>query len=418
MVIIGGGFAGLKAAKALGDAPVTVTLVDKSNHHLFQPLLYQVATAGLSPADIACPIRSVLSEQKNTDVILAEVTGVDTEKRQVLTNGDPLTYDYLIIGTGARHGYFGHEAWEKFAPGIKTIPDAIAIRHKVLMAFEAAEKEKDGARKSTLLTFVLVGGGPTGVEMAGAIAELAHRALASDFQNIDPRDAKVILLEAGPRILASFPDDLAAKAQAELERLGVTVNTSARVEEVTAEGVLVNSQWIYSPTVIWSAGVVASPAGKWLGAETDRAGRVVVQPDLSVPGHPDIFVVGDACSVPGPSGKPLPGVAPVAMQEGRYVANLIVRRLEGEKETPPFRYWDKGNLATVGRRFAIADLGTIRLSGVPAWLAWIAVHIYFLIGFRNRVMVMIQWAWAYFTFQRGARLITDSRLNSDRGEVE
>ncbi len=407
VIIVGGGFGGLKAAKAFAKAPLQVTVIDRSNHHLFQPLLYQVATAGLSPADIATPIRSVLRDQKNTDVLMAEVTGIDVDRREVAAVDSRLSYDYLILATGARHGYFGHEAWENYAPGIKTIPDAIAIRQKVLLAFEAAERQSDPANQEVLLTFVIVGGGPTGVEMAGAIAELAHRALAADFHHIDPRQTQVILLEAGSNILATFPPDLADKARRELERLGVDVRTGSRVEEVRRDGVQVNGKWIFSPTIMWAAGVVASPAGKWLGAETDRAGRVIVTPFLSVPNHPEIFVIGDAACVSGPTGKPLPGVAPVAMQQGRYVADYIIRQVEGEKSFDPFQYRNKGNLATVGRRFAIADLGKIKLSGNTAWLAWIAVHIYYLIGFRNRIMVMIQWAWAYITFQRGARLITD-----------
>jgi NADH dehydrogenase len=410
VVVVGAGFGGLRVARNLAGAPVRITVVDRSNYHLFQPLLYQVATASLSPADIATPIRSVLREQKNTEVLMAEVTGVDREHHEVITDQGRLPYDYLVLATGARHGYFGHEDWENNAPGIKTIPDATTIRQKILMAFEAAEMEPDAVRRKKLLTFVLVGGGPTGVEMAGAIAELSHRALALDFRRIDPKSSQVILLEAGPTILASFPRPLAERGKAELERLGVDVRTESRVESVSAEGVLVNGKMIYSPNVIWAAGVVASPVGKWLGAETDRAGRVKVLPDLSVAGSPEIFVIGDAAYVEGEDGKPLPGVAPVAMQQGKYVAATIEERMEGDTSTPPFHYWNKGNLATVGRGFAVADFGKFQISGFIAWVLWLVVHIYYLIGFRNRLLVLAQWAWAYLTFQRGARLITDMKL--------
>lgn len=412
VVIVGAGFGGLKAAKRLGHEAVRLTVIDRSNHHLFQPLLYQVATASLSPADIASPIRSVLREQKNTEVLLGEVKGVDADRKVVLIEGREVPYDYLILAPGARHGYFGHENWEKFAPGIKSIADATSIRQKILLAFEKAEMEPNAVLRKEYLTFVLVGGGPTGVEMAGAIAELAHRALALDFRTIDPRVTRVILLEAGSRVLAGFPESLSLKAQSELERLGVDVRTGSRVEEVSKDEVLVNGTKIRARTIIWAAGVVASPVGKWLGAKTDRAGRVYVEPDLSLAGQSDIFVIGDAAVVMDESGHPLPGVAPVAMQEGSYVANLILKRIAGENEARPFRYWDKGNLATVGRGYAVADLGTLKLTGVMAWWAWIVVHIYYLIGFRNRLLVLFQWAWAFLTFQRGARLITNSAEES------
>jgi len=410
VVIIGAGFAGLRAARELAKAPVDITVIDKNNHHLFQPLLYQVATAGLSPADIASPIRSVLRDQKNTEVLMAEVEGLDLKNRVVHTKFKHVGFDYLVVATGATHSYFGHDEWAPYAPGLKAISDATAVREKILAAFEAAEMEADPQQRSFLLTFVIVGGGPTGVEMAGAIAELAHRALAWDFRTIDPRDTRIVLVEAGPRVLSAFPQKLSEKAAKELERQGVDVRLDSRVEKVTADGVLVNGKWILSPSVIWAAGVVASPVVKWLGCETDRVGRAKVSPDLSIPGHPEVFVVGDAASVEGKDGRPLPGVAPVAMQQGKYVAEVIEKRLENDLDVKPFEYWDKGNLATVGRKFAIADVGTFKLSGFLAWVVWLFVHIFYLIGFRNRLMVMFEWAWAYLTSQRGVRLITNSTL--------
>ena len=404
VVIVGGGFGGLLAARGLRNAPVRVTIIDRNNYHLFQPLLYQVATAGLSPADIAAPIRNVVGRQRNTSVIMAEVVGVDTEAQRVLLPDRSVPYDYLILATGARYNYFGHPEWEALAPGLKSITDAISIREKILLAFESAEMERDPDKQRALMTFILVGAGPTGVEMAGAIAELAHRALARDFRHIDPTSARILLLEAGPRILTAFPEDLAEKAKQALERMGVEVRTNAAVEKVDETGVVVGGKHIPSHTVLWTAGVIASPAGTWLGAETDRAGRVKVQADLSVPGHPNIFVIGDT-ALALQDGKPLPGVAPVAMQQGRYVADLITRRIRGRPEQP-FHYHDKGNVATVGRSFAIVDLSRVKLSGFLAWVLWMAIHIFYLIGFRNRLLVMLEWAWAYFTFQRGARLIT------------
>jgi NADH:ubiquinone reductase (H+-translocating) len=406
IVILGGGFGGIWAAKSLAKARARVTLVDKSNHHLFQPLLYQVATASLSPANIAYPIRSILRRQKNVTVLMAEVTGIDPVEKKIFLSDGELKFDSLIIATGARHSYFGHPEWETLAPGLKTIPDAIQIRQKVLLAFEHAERETDEAKRTKALTFVLVGGGPTGVEMAGAIAELAHRALARDFRHIDPHSSKIILVEAGERILASFPRDLSNRAHKALEKLGVEILSSARVDRVDQEGVLIGQKRIYSSTVIWTAGVAASPVGKWLSSPTDRAGRVIVEKDLSVPKFPDIFVIGDAAAVLDDEGKTLPGLAPVAMQEGRFVGMILRNRLEGKQSSAKFRYFDKGNLATVGRSFAIADLNKIHLYGWPGWLAWVLVHIYFLIGFRNRLFVLLEWAWAYLTFQRGARLIT------------
>lgn len=406
VVIVGAGFGGLRAAHGMKDAPVNITFIDKSNHHLFQPLLYQVATAGLSPAQVAVPVRHILREQKNADVLMAEVTGIDKEKKCVLMGGRSLSYDVLILATGARHSYFGHDEWEKFAPGLKSVEDAIAIRRKILLAFEQAENERSPEKRKALLAFVLVGAGPTGVEMAGAIAELAHRALVSDFRHIDPKSARILLIEATDKILGAFPPVLSQKAQQALEKLGVEILLNTKVESIDNDGVVANGQRIFSRTIIWTAGVAASPAGKWLGVETDRAGRVEVQPDLTVPGHPEIFVLGDAAHVAGDDGKPLPGIAPVAMQEGDYVAGVIRARASGRIHTKPFHYFDKGSLATVGRSFAIAKLGKLELSGFIAWLAWLLVHIFYLIGFRNRLMVMIDWAWSYLTFQRGARLIT------------
>lgn len=405
VVIVGAGFGGLQAARALRRAPVDVTVIDRRNHHLFQPLLYQVATAGLSPADISAPIRGILGKQANTRVILDEVTGVDLENQRVIMQGASIPYDYLIIATGAHHSYFGHNEWEPFAPGLKTIPDATSIRRKILLAFEAAELENDPGKRRALMTFVLVGAGPTGVEMAGAIAELAHKALASDFRQIDPASARIVLVEAAPRILGTFPESLAKKSRKALNRLGVEVRTNAPVEAIDSEGVVIAGERLAARTVIWTAGVAASPAGQWLGAEMDRAGRVKVREDLTIPGHPNVFVVGDT-AVLMRGDRPLPGVAPVAMQEGRYAASVIRRLLAGKQEHDPFRYFDKGNLATIGRSFAIAEIGPFKLTGFIGWIIWFFVHILYLIGFRNRFIVAFQWAWAYLTFQRGARLIT------------
>ncbi len=404
VVIVGGGFGGLNAARSLARAPVHVTVVDRSNHHLFQPLLYQVATAGLSPADISTPIRFVLRHQRNAEVMMAEVTSVDVAGRRVLTGDRAIPYDYLVVATGAHHSYFGHDAWEPFAPGLKSIVDATTLRRKVLLAFEAAELEADPERRGVLLTFVIVGGGPTGVELSGAIAELAHRALAQDFRHFDPASARILLVEAGPRLLPAFPEELAGAAERKLERLGVEVRTDAAVEQVDADSVVVAGKPLRARTVIWAAGVKASPAGEWLGAQMDRAGRVIVNSDLTLPEHPEIFVIGDTASV-AQGGQPLPGVAPVAMQEGRYVASAIRRRLAGDQAIPPFHYWNKGNLATIGRSFAIADLGRLKLSGFIAWVAWLAIHIYYLIGFRNRLLVLVQWAWAYVQNAYPGRLI-------------
>ncbi|MEA2988813.1 MAG: hypothetical protein QOG83_1524 [Alphaproteobacteria bacterium] len=404
VVIVGAGFGGLTAAKALNGTAFDVTVVDQHNYHLFQPLLYQVATAALSPADIASPIRSILRDQDNANVILARVSGVDTLHKAVIAERHRIPFDYLLLATGAEHAYFGHD-WASCAPGLKTIDDATDLRRRILLAFERAETESDAQERRRLLNFVVVGGGPTGVEMAGAIAELARRALASDFRSIDPRSARIILIEAAPRLLTPFDPSLSDKARRSLEQLGVEIRLGAGVTECDGAGVAIGADRIETRTVIWAAGVKASGAAEWLGAEHDHAGRVKVQPDLSVPGQPDIFVIGDVASVTGAGGKPLPGVAPVAKQQGQYVAKLLVARAQG-KPLPPFRYRDFGTLATIGRKRAVAQMGRLKLSGLLAWLLWSVAHIYFLIGFRNRLIVAIHWTWNYLTFQRGTRLIT------------
>jgi NADH dehydrogenase len=406
VVIVGAGFGGLAAAKALARAPVDITVIDRRNYHLFQPLLYQVATAALSPAEIAWPIRSILRDQKNTRVLLGRVTGVDIAGRAVLIGERRVPYDYLVLATGARHAYFGHDDWETFAPGLKKIDDATEIRRRILLAFERAEMAEDARERERLLTFVIVGGGPTGVELAGTLAELASRALAEDFRHIDSRETRVLLAEAGPRLLPSFPEHLSAVAQRALARLGVETRLGHPVTAVDAGGVEIDGKRIAAATVLWAAGVAASPAGKWLGAERDKAGRIKVAPDLTVPGHPEIFAVGDTALALGRDGAPLPGVAPVAKQQGSYVARVIRARLAGRPAPAPFRYFNVGNLATVGRRAAVIDFGVVRLSGWLAWWLWGLVHIYFLIGMRNRLIVAIHWLWSYITFQRGARLIT------------
>jgi len=405
VVIIGAGFGGLSAAKALADAPVDVIVIDRHNYHLFQPLLYQVATAGLSPADIASPIRSVLSRQTNTTVILADVDGIDPVAKTVQAENHRVPYDLLTIATGARHSYFGHDDWAKFAPGLKRIDDATVLRRRILLAFEKAEIETDAQERERLLSFVLVGGGPTGVEMAGAIAELARKALSADFRSIDPRATRVTLIESGPRLLAAFHPELSEAARRSLEMLGVEARLGKPATQCDEGGVEVDGERIDARTIIWAAGVMASPAGQWLGVETDRAGRVTVNPDLSVPGHPEIFVLGDTAHVAGVDGRPLPGVAPVAKQQGVYIARLIKARLKGG-DLPPFRYRDFGSLATIGRKRAVVQMGRFRVTGFVAWLIWSTAHIYFLIGFRNRLAVVLNWGWNYITFGRGARLIT------------
>jgi NADH dehydrogenase len=413
VVIVGAGFGGLWAAKTLAEAPVELIVIDRENYHLFQPLLYQVATAGLSPADIAAPIRGIVGRYPNATVILGTVDGVDKVKRTVsLEGGRRVPYDYLVLATGARHAYFGHDDWEPFAPGLKRIEDATEIRRRILLAFELAENETDEAERRRLMNLVVVGGGPTGVELAGAIAELARRALAKDFHHIDPRAARIILVEAGPRVLATMPEDLSADAKKRLERLGVEVRLGAPVTAVDADGVTIATERIEARTVLWAAGVAASAAGEWLDAERDNVGRVKVAPDLSLPGHPEIFVIGDTAHV-SQDGKPVPGVAPVAKQEGAYVGKLIAARVGGGAPPPPFRYRDYGNLATIGRKAAVIDFGWIHLRGFIAWMIWTLAHVYYLIGFRNRLVVALNWLWAYFTFQRGARLIV-GRPRRDR----
>jgi NADH dehydrogenase len=405
VVILGGGFAGLYAAKALRRAPVRVTLVDRRNHHLFQPMLYQVATAALNPSDIASPIRSVLRHQKNTEVLLGEADRISVDQRTVhLADGAVLPYDYLIVGTGARHSYFGHDQWEALAPGLKSLEDALEIRRRVLLAFEHAERERDPVRRHAYLTFVVVGGGPTGVEMAGAVAEIRRYALRRDFRHIDPGEATVMLLEGGPRLLTAYPPELSDKAKAELRRLGVEVRTETLVTDVRPGYVSAAGWTIPTQTVIWAAGNVASPLLKSLGAPLDRAGRAIVEPDCTIPGHPEVFVLGDAAAY-NHQGETLPGICPVAIQMGEYAARTIVHDLRG-RPRKPFHYWDKGQLAVIGRGRAVADIWKLHFAGFFAWLTWIFVHIFFLIGFRNRVLVLIQWAWSYFTFGRGARLIT------------
>jgi NADH:quinone reductase (non-electrogenic) len=404
VVVVGAGFGGLEAARRLKNAPVDVTVIDRNNYHLFQPLLYQVATAGLSAGDIAEPIRSILRKNKNTEVLMAEVTGIDLERRKVFLPDRSISFDYLILAPGARYNYFGHDDWKEIAPGLKTVEDALEIRRKILLAFEKAEMESDPEKRRAFLNFVIVGGGPTGVEMAGAIAELAHKALAMDFRSMDPASARILLVEAAPRLLLSFPEDLAERATRALQHLGVEIRTNSPVEKIDTDGVWMKGEFIPAKTVLWAAGVIISPLVKALQCELDKAGRVSVAPDLSLPGHPRVFVIGDAARVLQ-DGTTLPGLAPVALQEGRYAARLIENREKGRKTLPPFRYFDKGQLATVGRAFAVAQFGKTKLAGFFAWLVWLFVHIFFLIGLQNRILVFIQWAWAYFTFERGSRIV-------------
>jgi NADH dehydrogenase len=413
VVIIGGGFGGLSAARRLRHAPVDVTLLDRRNHHLFQPLLYQVATGGLSPANIAVPLRAILKRQSNTRVWLAEAVDVDVARKQVILSDGRLGYDTLVVAAGARHHYFGHDEWEQYAPGLKTIEDATEIRGRILFAFEAAEREADPDHRRAWLTFVIVGAGPTGVELAGTIGELAHTTLRRNFRAINPADARILLIEGTDRVLPPYMPDLSAKATRALARLGVTVCTGAVVEDVRAGAVTIRrgggSESIAGHTILWAAGVDASPLARVLaratGAALDRSGRISVEPDLSLPGHPEIFVIGDMANFSHQTGKPLPGVAPLAMQQGRYVADLIRRRLAGGT-LPPFRYKDRGSMATVGRAAAVVDLGWIRFAGFFAWLTWLFVHLMYLVEFGNRVLVLIQWAANYFTRNRSARLIT------------
>ncbi|GAC1465787.1 MAG: NAD(P)/FAD-dependent oxidoreductase [Isosphaeraceae bacterium] len=404
VVIIGGGFGGLNAARGFGRAALRVTLIDRQNHHLFQPLLYQVATAALNPSDIASPIRRILRNQSNVEVLLAEARGFDLDARRVILSDGTLPYDFLIVAAGASHSYFGHEEWAPFAPGLKSIDDALQIRRRILYAFEAAERATDPESRQRWLTFVVIGGGPTGVELAGALIEIAHHALAKDFRKIDPTEARVILLEGMERILPTYVASLSEKARRQLEGLGVEVRTGAFVDAIDAGGVSLGAERIATGTVLWGAGVAASPLGRSLGAPLDRAGRVRVNPDLTLPGHPEVYVIGDLASLEQ-DGKPVPGVAPAAMQEASCAVRNILRAIGG-KPGESFRYKDKGSLATIGRAAGVADFGRLKLSGVIAWLAWLFIHIVFLIGFRNRFVVLFSWAWSYVTYDRGARLIT------------
>ncbi|WP_333628277.1 NAD(P)/FAD-dependent oxidoreductase [Stenotrophomonas cyclobalanopsidis] len=406
LVIIGGGFAGLWATRALAREKIRITLLDRRNHHLFQPLLYQVATAGLSAPDIAAPLRHILGHQRNVEVRLGEVVAIDKATRQVqLADGSSLGYDSLLLATGATHAYFGNDQWAADAPGLKTLDDAIALRRKLLLAFERAEAEPDPEKKAAWLSFAVVGGGPTGVELAGTLAEIARHTLRNEFRHIDPASAKVRLVEAGPRVLSSFPEVLSLKARRQLEKLGVEVLTGTPVSDIDSQGFKLGDQFVPARTVVWAAGVAASPLARTLDVPLDRAGRVQVQPDLTLPGHPELFVAGDLAAVNQANGKPVPGVAPAAKQMGKYVADVIRARLHGKPTPGPFKYADYGNLATIGRMAAIVHLGRLQLSGVLAWWFWLAAHVFFLIGFRNRVVVLLNWAVAYWSYQRSARII-------------
>ena len=413
VVIIGAGFGGLEAAKKLSGEDVRVTVIDRTNYHLFQPLLYQVATAALSPADIAAPVRAILSKGENMEVILAEVESIDVGSKKVKMADRELDYDYLIVATGARHSYFGHPEWERLAPGLKSLEDAVEIRRRILLAFEYAEKISDEAARKAAMTFVVVGGGPTGVEMAGAIAEIARHTLAKDFRHIDPSQARVILVEGEPKVLASFPEDLRDSAMRQLVDLGVEVRTGNHATNLSEHGLQVGEEFIPCRVKIWAAGNNASFVGHSLGAPIDRVGRVIVNKDLTIPNHPEVQVIGDLANFSHQTGDPLPGVSPVAMQQGRHAARNVLAMIDGRKPQR-FYYWDKGSMATIGRNKAVADLKLIHLSGIPAWLAWLFVHVIFLVGFRNRFAVLFQWAWAYFSFNKGARLITRNFQSEQR----
>ncbi|HEU5284132.1 MAG TPA: NAD(P)/FAD-dependent oxidoreductase, partial [Burkholderiales bacterium] len=410
------GFGGLTCAAGLRSAPVRVTLIDRHNYHLFQPLLYQVATSSLSAGDIAAPVRGLFRDQFNTDVIYGEVTGVDGARREVIVGAKRVAYDYLVLATGASHSYFGKDEWAPFAPGLKRVEDAIQVRARLLGAFERAESSDDPLERRSLLNFLIVGGGPTGVELAGAIAELARFGMEHEFRHFDPAQARVILVQAAPRLLPTFPEALSEQAQRALERLGVEVLVGSRVEKIDAAGVTVNGQRIPARTVLWAAGVVASPAARWLGAQADNAGRIKVGPDLSLPGLPEVFAIGDTALSEAWNGQPVPGLAPAAKQGGLYVARVIRARIAGRPAPAPFRYRHLGSLATIGRKAAVADFGWIRLSGAPAWWLWGLVHLGFLVGLRNRVSVMLDWAWSYLTYRSGTRLITGA-LPVDRAEA-
>jgi NADH:ubiquinone reductase (H+-translocating) len=415
-VILGGGFGGMAAARQLAGAAVRITLVDRRNHHLFQPLLYQVATASLAAPSIAAPLRQILRRQRNLTVLLDEVTGIDLAARRVQCTHGVLDYDFLVVATGATHAYFGHDEWERYAPGLKTLDDAFLIRRRVLLAFEHAERETDPARRQAWLNFVVVGGGSTGVELAGTLIELARHTLSREFRRSDPRRASVRLIEAGPRLLTAYDPILSDKARQQLERLGVEVHTGVAVTDIDAGGVKLGEHWLPARTVLWAAGVAASPVGRLLGAALDRAGRVQVLPNLSLPGHPEVFVIGDLAGIAQSDGKPVPGVAPAAKQMGRHVGTVIRSRLRGSDEKRPFSYRDDGSLATIGRLAAVAQFGKLKLSGFPAWSAWLLAHIYFLIGFRNRLVVMLDWAWAYWTHQRHARIVSGDDIPDDDAE--
>lgn len=405
VVIIGGGFGGLNVAKSLDKLHLDILLIDKTNHHLFQPLLYEVATAALSPGEIATPIREILRKQENTTVIMGDVVSIDKQAKTVtLLNGDIFHFDYLIISTGARHSYFGNDKWEPFAPGLKTIQDALKIREEILISFEKAERLKDGADVAKFLNFVIIGGGPTGVEMAGAIAEIAKKTMFLNFRRIRPEEAKIYLIEGLPHILPSYPESLSIRAKKDLEKMGVTVINNKKVTNITSDGIQVEDEFIPSHIVVWAAGNQASPLLKTLDVPLDRAGRVLVEPDLSIPSHPNIFVIGDASHCKGKDGKPLPGIAPVAIQHARYVASLIRKNVPHDKR-PPFKYFDKGSMATIGKSKAVMFVGKLKLAGFFAWLAWCFIHIVYLIGFRNRLGVMIEWFYCFMTGQRGVRLI-------------
>jgi len=415
VVIIGAGFGGLNAARALARTQAKITIIDRKNYHTFQPLLYQVATAGISPAEIAAPVRSIFRRYRNVEVLMAEVTGFDLNRRTVQTADPEIPYDYLIVAAGASHAYFGHDDWEAFAPGLKTIEDALEIRRRVLLAFELAERQAAAGDSTTPLNFVVVGGGPTGVELAGTLAEISRHALTHEFRSIDPSHTRILLIEGGPRVLPAYSEDLSRSAQEQLHHLGVEVRTSTMVTKVEPGAVCLGNTRLPATVTLWAAGVAASPLGKKLCQTVDRAGRVLVRPDLSIPGHPEVFVIGDLAALRDEHGNMLPGVAPVAIQQGRFVAKLIRQELESRTQPGaaaasrhPFHYWDKGSLATIGRAAAVAEFGRIHISGFLAWLSWLFVHILFLIGFRNRLLVMIQWAWSYVTYERGARLITGS----------
>ena len=416
VVIIGAGFGGLEAAKKLACKDVRVTVIDRTNYHLFQPLLYQVATAALSPADIAAPIRAILSKCRNVEVILAEVESVDVDAKKVKTVDLQIDYDYLILATGARHSYFGHGEWEKLAPGLKSLEDAVELRRRILMAFEYAEKINDEKARRAAMNFVIIGGGPTGVELAGAIAEISRHTLARDFRHINPSEARVILIEGDSRLLAAYPPDLSESARKQLTDLGVEVRTNSRATNLTEAGVQIGDEFIPCRVKIWAAGNNASFVGKTLGVPADRAGRVIVNEDLTVPGHPEVQVIGDLANFTHQTGEPLPGISPVAMQQGRHAARNVLAMIKGRK-AKRFRYWDKGTMATIGRNKAVADLKLVHLSGLPAWLAWLFVHIIFLVGFRNRLLVLFQWAWAYLTFNKGARLVTRNFQSEQRPPV-